>query len=101
MNKFKRYLKNKVKNLILWALSDSIQSIGIDQHLKTCSWAVFNVRGERTDYVMFASLKDKDVKELQRIVSEFSKAVGKRDFVNLDPVYPFYDKNIILKQNDL
>lgn len=99
MKRLKQYIKGKIKELILWALSDSIQSIGVDQHIKTNSWAVFNVRGEKTDYVMFASLKDKDVKELQKIVSEFSKKKT-MSFVNFDPVYPFLDRDIILKTFD-
>lgn len=98
MKRIKQYLKNKVKNLILWALSDSIQSIGIDHHLRTYSWAVFNIQGEKTDYVMFASLKDEDIKELQRIVSEFSKSKTDRAFINLDPVYGFSRKRVILNQ---
>lgn len=47
---------------------------------------------------MFTSLKDEDIKELQRIVSEFSKSKTDRAFINLDPVYGFSRKRVLLNQ---
>ena len=65
-------MKKLIRRLILWAFKDYITGIGLDHHLTSNSWVVFNISDSKQDYVTFLELRDPDIRAIQHFLSQFS-----------------------------
>jgi len=45
----------------------------LSKHPHSRSWAVVSIQGERSDFIKFVDLSNKDVREIQRFLSHFDR----------------------------
>jgi len=47
--------------------------VSVDLHHHAPSWAVISIQGERTDYIKFVDLGNRDIREIGRFLSMFDR----------------------------
>lgn len=47
--------------------------VSVDVHRYSSSWAVISLQGQKTDYVKFIDLKDKDLRDIGRFLSQYDR----------------------------
>lgn len=60
-------------NYIKEVVGDRNASCNVDVHMRTPSWAVINLRGEKRTYLKFIHLKDKNCKEILNYLKNFAE----------------------------
>ena len=70
------------------AVSNLLQNIDIsvDLHKYAPSWAVISIQGQKSDYIKFVDLGQRDIIEIQRFLRRFDRSKRKIDA-------PFPEKN--------
>ena len=59
-------------NYIKEIVGDKTASCNVDVHLRTPSWAVINLRGNKRTYLKFIRLEDKDCKDIFEHLKQFA-----------------------------
>lgn len=59
---------NRTKNVL------SNFDISVDVHHHAPSWAVISLQGEKTDYLKFIDLGDRNIREISQFLSQFDRA---------------------------
>ena len=59
-------------NYIKEVVGDKDATCNVDIHLRTPSWAVVNLRGEKRTYLKFIRLEDKNCKDIIEYLKQFS-----------------------------
>lgn len=59
-------------NYIKEVVGDKDATCNVDIHLRTPSWAVVNLRGEKRTYLKFIRLEDKNCKDILEYLKQFS-----------------------------
>ena len=72
-------------NYIKEIVGDKNATCNVDVHLRTPSWAVINLRGDKRTYLKFIRLEDKDCKYILKYLKQFSYS----DIDDIPSVTPF------------
>lgn len=59
-------------NYIKEVVGDKNATCNVDVHLRTPSWAVINLRGDKRTYLKFVRLEDKDCKNILEYLKQFA-----------------------------
>ena len=59
-------------NYIKEVVGDKNAPCNVDVHLRTPSWAVINLRGDKRTYLKFVRLEDKDCKNILEYLKQFA-----------------------------
>ena len=62
-------------------VSNLLQNIdvSVDLHRHAPSWAVISIQGEKSDYIKFIDLGQRDIIEIQRFLHQFDRSKRKID----------------------
>mgnify|MGYP000383258968 CR=1 FL=1 len=78
-------LETKI-NLVNNLLGNIDVSVDVNRH--SPSWAVISIQGEKSDYIKFVDLGQRDIKEIQRFLHHFDRNNRKIDA-------PFQERNYL------
>jgi len=53
--------------------------VSVDLHRHAPSWAVISIQGEKSDYIKFVDLGQRDIREIQRFLHHFDRSKRKID----------------------
>ena len=92
---FKKELENLENQIIkshnqTITVSNLLQNIdvSVDLHKYAPSWAVISIQGEKSDYIKFIDLGQRDIREIQTFLRRFDRSKRKIDA-------PFQEKNFL------